>query len=68
MHMRYGILDVSAGEESLTTLFFSDIAPPCAPRQLLSYKAAGILFLHKRPRWRKHWQGRFEGGGKIRLD
>ena len=26
----------------------TDIAPPCAPRQLLSYKAAGI-FLHKRP-------------------
>nr|DAM49194.1 MAG TPA: hypothetical protein [Bacteriophage sp.] len=41
--MRYGILDVSAGRESLTTLFFSDIAPPCAPRQLLSYKAAGIF-------------------------
>lgn len=67
MHMRYGILDVSAGRESLTALFFSDMHPMRA-RQLLSYKAAGILFLHKRPRWWKHWQGRFEGGGKIRLD
>lgn len=49
MHMRYGILDVSAGRESLTTLFFSDIAPPCAPRQLLSYKAAGIFFAQTPP-------------------
>ena len=43
MHMRYGILDVSAGEESLTALFFSDMHPMRA-RQLLSYKAAGIFF------------------------
>ena len=48
MHMRYSILDVSAGRESLTT-FFSDIAPPCAPRQLLSYKAAGVLFAQTPP-------------------
>lgn len=49
MHMRYGILDVSAGRESLTTLFFSDISPLCAPRRLLSYKAAGILFAQTPP-------------------
>ena len=49
MHMRYGILDVSAGEESLTTLFFPDIAPPCAPRRPLSYKAAGIFFAQTPP-------------------
>lgn len=42
MHMRYGILDVSAGRESLTALFFSDMHPMRA-RQLLSYKAAGIF-------------------------
>jgi hypothetical protein len=29
--MRYGILDVSAGRESLTALFFSDIAPHARP-------------------------------------
>lgn len=58
MHMRYGILDVSAGEESLTALFFSDMHPMRA-RQLLSYKAAGIFVLrflenmHKKviPNW-----------------
>ena len=31
MHMRYGILDVSAGEESLTVLFFSDMHPMRTP-------------------------------------
>lgn len=46
MHMRYGILDVSAGRESLTTLFFSEMHPMRA-RQLLSYKAAGIFVLEE---------------------
>ena len=31
MYMGYGILDVSAGEESLTVLFFSDMHPMRAP-------------------------------------
>ena len=48
MHMRYGILDASAGRESLTVLFFSDMHPMRA-RQLLSYKAAGILFAQTPP-------------------
>jgi len=43
MHMRYGILDVSAGEESLTTLFFSDIAPPCAPGGLYRTRLPGFF-------------------------
>lgn len=67
MHMRYGILDVSAGEESLTTLFFSDMHPMRAPVAFI-VQGCRDLFLHERPRWWKHWQGRFEGGGKIRLD
>ena len=48
MHMRYGILDVSAGEESLTALFFSDMHPMRA-RRPLSYKAAGIFFAQTPP-------------------
>ena len=68
IHMRYGILDVSAGRESLTT-FFSDIAPPCAPRQLFRTRLPGS-FLHKRPRWWKHWRGRLvmyrrSGGRRV---
>lgn len=62
MHMRHGILDVSAGEESLTTLFFSDIAPPMRAPAAFIVQGCRDLFLHKRPRWWKHWQGRFEGG------
>lgn len=48
MHMRYDILGVSAGEEPLTALFFSDMYSMRA-RQLLSYKAAGILFARTPP-------------------
>lgn len=60
MHMRYGILDVSAGEESLTTLFFSDMHPHAHPAAL-SYKAAGIFFCTNAP------AGGNTGGGVLRV-
>ena len=63
MHMRYGILDASAGEESLTALFFSDMHPHARPAAFI-VQGCRDLFLHKRPRWWKHWRGRFEGGDK----
>lgn len=58
MHMRYGILDVSAGRESLTALFFSDMHPMRAPAAFIVQGCRDLFFLHKRPRWWKHWRGR----------
>lgn len=44
MHMRYGILDASAGRESLTVLFFSDIAPHASPGGFYRTRLPGFLF------------------------
>nr|DAP09579.1 MAG TPA: hypothetical protein [Caudoviricetes sp.] len=44
MHMRYGILDASAGRESLTALFFSDMHPHARPGSFYRTRLPGFLF------------------------